>query len=46
MTNMEKELIDSCPRLIEYIEEVGFLPLLPMGIAGWSAEEVNDEDCH
>lgn len=27
MTNMEKELIDSCPRLIEYIEEVGFLPL-------------------
>ena len=46
MTNMEKELIDSCPRLIEYIEEVGFLPLLPMGIAGWSAEEVTDEDCH
>ena len=46
MTNMEKELIDSCPRLIEYIEKVGFLPLLPMGITGWSAEEVTDEDCH
>lgn len=42
---MEKELIHSCPELIDYINEIGFLPLLPMGITGWSADEVMDEDC-
>lgn len=42
---MEKELIHSCPELIDYINEIGFLPLLPMGITGWSADEVADEDC-
>lgn len=42
---MEKELIHSCPELIDYINEIGFLPLLPMGITGWSADEVVDEDC-
>ena len=42
---MEKELIHSCPELIDYINEIGFLPLLNMGISGWSAEEVVDEDC-
>lgn len=42
---MEKELIHSCPELIDYINEIGFLPLLPMGITGWSADDVVDEDC-
>lgn len=28
-----------------YIKEVGFLPLLDSGIAGYSAEDVVDEDC-
>ena len=42
---MEKELIHSCPELIDYINEIGFLPLLPIGITGWSADEVVDEDC-
>lgn len=42
---MKQELLHSCPELIEYINETGFLPLLSMGIAGWSAEEVTDEDC-
>lgn len=42
---MDKELFHSCPELIDYINEIGFLPLLSMGIPGWSAEEVVDEDC-
>lgn len=42
---MPQELIHSCPELIEYIRQVGMLPLLSMGIPGWSAEEVTDEDC-
>ena len=42
---MKQELLRSCPELIDYINETGFLPLLSMGIAGWSAEEVTDEDC-
>ena len=42
---MRNQLLHSCPELIDYINEVGFLPLLRMGVAGWSAEEVMDEDC-
>lgn len=42
---MEKPILHSCPELIEYIGRVGFLPLLHMGIKGWSAEEMVDEDC-
>lgn len=42
---MKKELLHSCPELIDYINETGFLPLLSMDINGWSAEEVVDEDC-
>lgn len=30
---------------MDYINKVGFLPLLRMGIQGWSAEEVVDDDC-
>ena len=42
---MRKELIHSCPGLVEYVNETGFLPLLNMGIPGWSAEDVVDEEC-
>ena len=42
---MKKELLHSCLELIDYINEIGFLPLLRIGIPGWSAEEVIDEDC-
>lgn len=36
--------LHSCTELIDFINEIGFLPLLDMGI-GLSAEEVVDEDC-
>ncbi len=39
------EKINSCAELITYIEEVGFLPLLDMGLGSWSAEAVVDEEC-
>jgi len=31
--------IHSCPELMDFIQEVGFLPLLDSGIRGYSAEE-------
>ena len=37
--------IHSCAELVDYIGEVGFLPLLDSGIRGYSAEDVVDEDC-
>ena len=36
--------IHSCPELMDYIQEVGFLPLLDSGIRGYSAEDAVDED--
>lgn len=39
------EPIHSCPELMEFIESVGFLPLLDSGIAGFSAEELVDDEC-
>ena len=42
---MKKGTIHTCPELIDYIGQIGFLPLLSMGVAGWSAEEAVDEDC-
>lgn len=39
-----REEIHSCPELMAYIQEVGFLPLLDSGIPGFSAEDVVDED--
>ena len=41
MRNIE---IHSCPELMDFIQEVGFLPLLDSGIRGYSAEVVVDED--
>lgn len=29
---MRQELIHTCPELVDYINEIGFLPLLRMGI--------------
>lgn len=40
-----REKIHSCPELVDYIGRIGFLPLLDMGIAGWSAESIVDDDC-
>lgn len=37
--------IQNCAQLIEFVNEIGFLPLLGMGIEGWSAEEQVDEEC-
>lgn len=42
---MYSEKIHSCPELIDYINEVGFLPLLNLGVPGWSADDAVDDDC-
>ncbi len=42
---MNHPVIHNCADLIAFIDEVGFLPLLPVGIPGWSADDVVDEDC-
>lgn len=42
---MKYEERHSCAELTAFIDEIGFLPLLNMGVEGWSAEEVTDEDC-
>ena len=42
---MERMEIHSCAELMEYIQQLGFLPLLDSRIFGSSAEDVVDEDC-
>jgi len=42
---MPSHSIHLSSQLIDYIQHVGFLPLLDSGIAGFSAEEIVDEDC-
>ncbi len=40
--------LHSCAELVRFVDEVGFLPLLGIGMAGighWSADAVVDEDC-
>ena len=37
--------ISSCPQLMDYIQEIGFLPLLSNGVRGFSAEEVVSPEC-
>ena len=37
--------IHSCPELMDFIQKVGFLPLLDSGIRGYSAEDVVDDEC-
>lgn len=38
-------MIHSCSEMTEYVDKVGILPLLPMGLRGWSADEMVDSDC-
>lgn len=42
---MLKSDLQSCPDLIAYVDEIGLLPLLPVGILGWSAEESVAPEC-
>jgi hypothetical protein len=42
---MKRELIHNSAQLLDTVREIGFLPLLDSGIAGFSAEEMVDEDC-
>ncbi|MBQ9649108.1 MAG: hypothetical protein IJV25_01675 [Prevotella sp.] len=42
---MKRNEIHSCPELMAYIQETGFLPLLESGISGYSAEDLVDEEC-
>ena len=42
---MNKGDIYSAARLMAYIQEIGFLPLLSSGVYGFSAEEVVSDDC-
>lgn len=42
---MKKKDIYTDAQLIDYIQEIGFLPLLWSGIPGFSAEEVVADDC-
>lgn len=42
---MNKIEIHSCPEMMDYIQEVGLLPLLNSGISGYSAEDIVSEEC-
>ncbi len=42
---MKTPEIYNSAQLMEYIHEIGFLPLLDSGIPGFSAEEIVDEEC-
>lgn len=42
---MNKTEIHSCPEMMDYIQEVGLLPLLNSGIPGYSAEDIVSEEC-
>lgn len=43
--NMHREPISNAPQMMEAIQELGFVPLLPSCIPGFSAEEMVDDDC-
>ena len=42
---MNNPEIYSAAGLIDYIQEVGFLPLLDGGVSGFSAEDIVTDDC-
>ncbi|MBQ7204258.1 MAG: hypothetical protein IJS04_00285 [Muribaculaceae bacterium] len=42
---MGRAMIQNATELMDYIQQVGFLPLLDSGIAGYSADEAVDPDC-
>jgi len=37
--------IHTCMQMMDFIQEVGFVPLLDSGIQGFSAEDIVDEEC-
>lgn len=39
------EKLHTCAQLVDYVRRIGFLPLLRMGVEGWSAEDAVDDDC-
>lgn len=41
---MEYPEIHTCAEMTAFVDEIGFLPLLEMGVAGWSAEGVADDE--
>lgn len=43
--NLTRRNIWHSAGLTDLVDEIGFLPLLDMGIGGWSAEEQADEEC-
>lgn len=42
---MSRRKIDTCSEMVGYVNEIGFLPLLSIGVGGWSADDVVDSDC-
>lgn len=42
--DMKGRKIHNAAELVSFVEEIGFLPLLRVGVPGWSAEEQVDED--
>ena len=44
-THCQRKQIQSCPELMECIDQVGFLPLLESGIYGYCAEAIMAEEC-
>ncbi len=45
MVIMKTGEIYSAAQLVEYVNDIGFLPLLGSGVAGFSAEEAVSDDC-
>ena len=42
---MRQGHLRNAAELVEYINEIGVLPLLPVGVSGWSAEEALMPEC-
>ena len=45
MMTVTDKRIGSCSELIDWIQQIGFLPLLESGIYGFSAEAMVEDDC-
>lgn len=41
---MEKK-VHNCAEMVDYVQHVGMLPLLSLGISGWSADDVVSSEC-
>ena len=42
---MQRSMVHNATELMDYIQQVGFLPLLDSGIRGFSADDAVDPDC-